>query len=535
MHESTTDLSRRLDAGEDVIVELRIARAAGLEPDTGVTAGDLDGLRDSLVAVEDTIAELRARIAGTDGPAATNGSGPSLPHPDGPTLRHPHPHAHAHPHPHPHLDLPTVIRHGGGRFEQQIVHGARLSKLPVALVCAVIEQETGFRNVFGHDRVANPVKSPAGGLLEVTRERYERYLHHRRLGQGNQGVGPMQLTSPGFQDRADAYGGCWRPGPNIRVGCEVLADNIARLGLRAGVQAYNGAHGFAYADAVLALERKWRARLGGAHPAAGPRAFRLAHPLMRGEDVRRFQHAVNRRLAALGVDEHVAEDGEFGPETRRAAREAAYALGASAADWALGITPALQRLIATPSRRTPQQLARSQRRRPWLARLRKRQSGPLRLRAYKEAKRLLDAHVRESGGNNRGKMVAEIILANHGAVGEPWCGDFVAWCYRKAGSKSVNRNWAGVKKYLPMSGLRRTGAPLKGDLVRYNFDHIGVFAGWCDAAGRPLPHRRATHLKAIEGNTGHAGAVSDSAGGGDGVYLKLRSRTLVTDFIRVLR
>jgi hypothetical protein len=318
------------------------------------------------------------------------------------------------------------------------------------------------------------------------------------------------------------------------VGCEVLADNIARLGLRAGVQAYNRAGaGFGYADAVLALERKWRARLGRAH--AGPRTFRLAKPLMRGEDVRRFQDAVNRRLAALRVDEHVAEDGEFGRETRRAARQAAYALGASGSDWAHGITPELQRLIATPSRRTPQQLARSQRRRPWLARLRKRQSGPLRLRAYKEAKRLLDAHVRESGGNNRGKMVAEIILANHGAVGEPWCGDFVAWCYRKAGSKSVNRNWAGVRKYLPMSGLRRTGAPLKGDLVRYNFDHIGVFAGWCDAAGRPLPHRRATHLKAIEGNTGHAGAVSDSAGGGDGVYLKLRSRTLVTDFIRVLR
>jgi hypothetical protein len=319
------------------------------------------------------------------------------------------------------------------------------------------------------------------------------------------------------------------------VGCEVLAANIARLGLRAGVQAYNGAPGFAYADAVLALERRWRARLAGSHPATGPRTFRLTHPAMRGADVRRFQHALTRRLAALRVDEHVAEDGEFGPETRRAAREVCYALGAGSSDWAHGITPELQRLIEAPTRRTPQQLARSRRRRGWLARLRKRQAGPLRMRAYREAKRLLDAHVRESGGNNRGKLVAEIILANHGAVGEPWCGDFVAWCYRKAGSRSVNRSWAGVKKYLPMSGLRRTGAPLKGDLVRYTFDHIGVFVSWCDAAGRPVGRRHATHLKAIEGNTGRLGAVSDSAGGGDGVYLKVRSRALVRDFIRVLR
>jgi hypothetical protein len=537
MHESTTDLLRELDDRGEAILTLLITRGEPRPP-----AVDLHGLGDSLAALETTIAEVRERIAGAE---PVNGSG----HPDRvvvPAHHHlvhhgPHhatPGHHATPaHPAARDDLATAIRAGGGRFEPQIVHAARLSKLPVALVCAVVEQESGFRNVFGHDRVANPVKSPAGGVLEVTRERYERYLHHRRLGHGNQGVGPMQLTWPGFQDRADAYGGCWRPGPNIRVGCEVLAEHIARLGTRAGIQAYNGAHGFAYADSVLALERKWRARLAGAHPAAaaGPRAFRLTHPPMRGEDVRGFQRALNRRLAALRVNEHVAEDGEFGPETRRAARQAAYALGAGSADWAHGITPDLQRLIETPSRRTPQQLARSRRRRGWLARLRKRENGPLRLRAYKEAKRLLDAHVRESGGNNRGKVVAEIILANHGVVGEAWCGDFIAWCYRKAGSKSVNRNWDAPRLYLPMSGLRRTRAPQKGDLVRYTFDHIGVFVAWCDAAGRPMAAKHATHLKAIEGNTGRVGAVSDSAGGGDGVYLKIRSRALARDFIHVAR
>lgn len=523
-NERTADLLHELevlDRREDRILDVLLARGARLEEaerrGRSLTLGELEELAHGLTGLETVIAGLRARLARSK-TVSTNGSV--------------HHHVATHPRP---PDLAAAIRAAGGRYGEQIIRAARLSRLPVPLVCAVIQQETGFRNVFGHDRVANPVKSPTGGLLAVTRERYVEYLRHRRL-QGNQGVGPMQITNTHSQDRADRLGGCWRPGPNIRAGCELLADNIGRLGLRAGVQAYNGAPGFAYADSVLALERTWRARLAGAHPAAGgARTLRLADPLMKGDDVRRLQQDLNRRLAALRVDEHVMEDGEFGPETRHAARQVAYALGVASSDWAGGMTPALQGLIRTPSRRTPEQLAAARQRRGWLARLRKRHTGPLRMRAYREAKRLLDMHVHESGGNNRGRMVARIILANHGTVGEPWCGDFIAWCYRRAGSTSVTRAWAGVKAYLPLTGLKRVGAPLKGDLVRYSFDHIGLFVGWCDAGGREVGRKQATHVKAIEGNTGRAGALSDSAGGGDGVYLKLRSRALVSDFIRVLR
>ena len=111
---------------------------------------------------------------------------------------------------------------------------ARRAGLPVALACAVLEKETGFRNVFGHDAVRNPVKSPPGGLLAVTEDNYRQYLAHRNRGLGNQGVGPMQLTSPSLQDRADQLGGCWQPGPNIRVGLEFLAGNIRRLACAPG-------------------------------------------------------------------------------------------------------------------------------------------------------------------------------------------------------------------------------------------------------------------------------------------------------------
>jgi hypothetical protein len=236
--------------------------------------------------------------------------------------------------------LARAIRANGGRFEAAVVREARRARLPVALACAVLEQETGFRNVFGHDAVRNPVKSPPGALLAVTEDNYRRYLHHRRAGLGNQGVGPMQLTSAFLQDRADQLGGCWRPGPNIRVGLEFLAGNIRRLGLRGGVVAYNGSGPAAqrYGDAVLGRARVWDGRLRGARPprpvpdhhdpvpgpvprpAGKPRTFRLESSLMRGRDVAAFQQLLNERFAAWSVDKRIDVDGEYGPMTRRAAR-----------------------------------------------------------------------------------------------------------------------------------------------------------------------------------------------------------------------
>jgi hypothetical protein len=427
-----------------------------------------------------------------------------------------------------------------GRYEEAIVREAQRSKLPVALVCAVIEKETTFANVYGHDKVANPVKSPPGGVLAVTAENYQRYLAHRRARQGCQGVGPMQLTSSGLQDRADALGGGWQPAINIRVGCEYLASLIKAHGTKAGIQAYNGAPGDGYATSVLALQAKWEQRLGAHAPAAGPAAPRTFHVRpkpMHGTDIKAFQHTLNARFEGWKIDVHVAEDGEYGAATRHAAIQAARGLGLTEADYQHGITPQLRSIMRKPSRRTPAQRARAKQQRPYLAKLRKQHAatGALNARAYKEARRLLDMGVMESGGNNRGPMVAKIIRANQGPGPEPWCGDFVAWCYRKAGSKSVTRSWAAVNSYLPLTGLKATRAPMHGDIVRYTFGHVGIFGSWCDSHGKPVAPGAATHIRTIEGNTGRAGAVSDSKTGGDGIYMKLRSRSLVKDFIHVKR
>jgi hypothetical protein len=153
----------------------------------------------------------------------------------------------------------------------------------------------------------------------------------------------------------------------------------------------------------------------------------------------------------------------------------------------------------------------------------------MRQRAYAYAASLVG--VMEQGGNNRGAKVTEIIRANGGTGPEPWCGDFVAYCYRKAGSKVVDRRWAYVPYLSLITGVRRTTSPKKGDLVRFEFngdntpDHIGLFV---EDIGDGT-------IVAIEGNTGATGAVSDSTTGGDGVYRKVRSKRLVKDYLEVTR
>lgn len=148
---------------------------------------------------------------------------------------------------------------------------------------------------------------------------------------------------------------------------------------------------------------------------------------------------------------------------------------------------------------------------------------PLRLRAYDVAAGLVG--VMEQGANNAGPMVSKIIRANGGLGPEAWCGDLAAYVYRLAGSKAVTRAWASVRLVGLLAGVRRVLVPSQGDLVRFRFDHIGLFV-------RDLGDGT---IETIEGNTGASGAVSDSITGGDGVYRKVRSKTLVSDYLRVTR
>ena len=413
--------------------------------------------------------------------------------------------------------LARAIRSCGGRYETIVAREARRAGLPVALACAVLEKETGFRNVFGHDAVRNPVKSPPGGLLAVTEDNYRQYLAHRRRGLGNQGVGPMQLTSPSLQDRADQLGGCWKPGPNIRVGLEFLAGNIHRLGLRAGVVAYNGSGPAAqrYGNDVLAAARRWDGRLRGARrprpprptpdrhdhpvpsPAGPPRTFRLQSPLMRGRDIAAFQQLLNERFAAWSIDKRLDVDGEYGPMTRRAARQAVYALGISGTELAHGVTPELRIKLRRPSRRTPDEVTHATRRRGWLGRLRRQHQGRGAQAALAYARKHLGV-VESPPATNRGPLIDRWNRATGTVTGSPWCGNFANACLMAAGFPSepwlklcsaIEGNAKAAK-----GGWQWTRSPRPGDLVLFTVGGAANHVGIVEAVG-------ASAVVTIEGNT----------------------------------
>jgi tellurite resistance protein len=266
--------------------------------------------------------------------------------------------------------IAAIIERHGGRYAKEIIAASRKTGAPIALLCAILSHETGFRNIYGRDRGRrpNPVRSPAPPqALVCTKENYRRYLQARNSGADANGVGPMQLTSHSYQDRADKLGGCWKPEINILVGAQVILEKIKSQGgsLREGVRAYNGEGDAAetYATNVLHTMRVWEQRLGTGGPAAsGPRTLRVTPQLMEGSDVKQLQRAINRRYADWKVSKRIGVDGKFGSDTRRAAAEVAFGLGIARAAFDKGFSPAVRRLIADPSKRTAKQKERARRR-----------------------------------------------------------------------------------------------------------------------------------------------------------------------------
>jgi hypothetical protein len=121
-------------------------------------------------------------------------------------------------------------------------------------------QETGGgKNEWGHD----PTIFIGGGTFgqPVTEESYAAYKVERDATGKSQGVGPTQLTFRGYQDQADALGGCWRPANNLVVGFGIIAGYRAKgrswrdcwLGYSGGKESY--------ADAMEVKHAWWEAVL----------------------------------------------------------------------------------------------------------------------------------------------------------------------------------------------------------------------------------------------------------------------------------
>jgi hypothetical protein len=157
-----------------------------------------------------------------------------------------------------------VLTENGTKRAAEVVELAAAAGLELAAAATLLEKESsGGDNVFGHD----PVKP--GGVQggKVTKEAYLKYKAHRAEF-GAQGVGPTQLTFPGFQDEADKRGGCFDWRVNCAVGFEKLAGFIKANGVHDGFRIYNGGPqpsdaAESYADDAVKKHAVWRSRLGG--------------------------------------------------------------------------------------------------------------------------------------------------------------------------------------------------------------------------------------------------------------------------------
>ena len=170
--------------------------------------------------------------------------------------------------------LVEMIRGAGFSFGPAIVAESRRAGIPLALALALVEQESGFRNIFGCDLGRR--ETAPWCHQDVTRDRVEALIRWVDGGGISNGVGLTQLTSIGLIRQAEAQGGAHTVEAQCRVGFGYLHGLIERHRERVGIGAYNGGEGnpnLEYADSVLALRGTWRPLIDqalGANEPAGP-------------------------------------------------------------------------------------------------------------------------------------------------------------------------------------------------------------------------------------------------------------------------
>lgn len=155
-----------------------------------------------------------------------------------------------------------------GDMAAEIFRAADRHNIGHALALALVQQESGFRNVVGHDRDrhGNLIFPAKLGTVHVSEALYRNYRRAAKKTGLPQGMGPAQLTSFGYQDMADRRGGTWNVRANLDVAMEILAGHIKALGLIKGVGAYNGGRGnpnIRYANQVLLRRHHIAKRLKG--------------------------------------------------------------------------------------------------------------------------------------------------------------------------------------------------------------------------------------------------------------------------------
>ena len=152
--------------------------------------------------------------------------------------------------------------------------------------------------------------------------------------------------------------------------------------------------------------------------------------------------------------------------------------------------------------------------------------------------------VRESGGNNRGERIREYQRATElSPAAWPWCAAFVDWCIMEWLNDQQAVRWLNLRNSTPDGWRPKTALAygltkwarnrpnttmiftekdkaMAGDIVTFDFSHVGFVVS-----------DNGSTIETIEGNTNGRGDRDSESG--DGVWKKIRKKTLVKDLIRI--
>ncbi|HEX2319089.1 MAG TPA: hypothetical protein VHJ18_08925 [Streptosporangiaceae bacterium] len=426
--------------------------------------------------------------------------------------------------------LTQMVKSEGFSFGPAIVAEARHTGVQLALALALVEQESGFRNIFGCDSGHQRSSAP-WCHQDVTHRRVQELITFVDRGGVSNGVGLTQLTSIDLIKQAEAEGGAHTVDAQCRVGFRYLHDLIERHHEREGIGAYNGGEGdpnMRYADSVLALRAKWQSRINhalggnGVSPPGDAEVHRdliLTTPYTEGPDIFALQRAVNNRARELPfTDADLTKDGQLGLHTISACGRVAFALGLSEPDCSAikagTLVQVTQKLIRDPSKLNAAQRQRAAARLPELQRRYEARKSGARA-AVRWARSKIGAH-ENPAGSNWGKPVQEWITFTGYDGPVFWCGCFVAFAVVKQGGANVpDRMRLGFHEYInedAMAGRNGFDRAVSvdqarpGDIATFNFKHIGLVVGRTKDG---LIHTIDGNTSASDGSNPNGGEVAE--------------------------
>ncbi|NLA29808.1 MAG: N-acetylmuramoyl-L-alanine amidase, partial [Propionibacterium sp.] len=196
------------------------------------------------------------------------------------------------------MATPTEILAAGGLTNADlIVQAATATGIPLAIAAAMIQKESGGKNVYGHDGSAEtgpgvfstrygPVfiggtTYAQGSDIPVTQGNFAEFLRRVTVGEKSNGVGPAQITYAGYFKQAPDYP-FWDALANIRFGLTILADyldddfsasSISSAGARYNGGTNPGEKALAYGADLLTKTNAWRASLVNTAEEATPVSY----------------------------------------------------------------------------------------------------------------------------------------------------------------------------------------------------------------------------------------------------------------------